>query len=121
CGPDAENTATDLNTLALPHPRLARNSEAEPLYRRAIAIDEKVLGKDHPAVAIEYNNLALFLVQNQHKYDEAEPLYRRAIEILEKDVLGEDVATRYNTLMLQHVVTGYNNLTLLLQAQHKYD
>ena len=35
--------------------------EAEPLYRRAIEIDEKVLGKDSPTVAIRYNNLALLL------------------------------------------------------------
>ena len=32
--------------------------EAEPLYRRAIEIGEKALGKDHPNVAIRYNNLA---------------------------------------------------------------
>ena len=62
--------------------------QAEPLYRRAIEIDEKVLGKDNPDVATHYNNLAFFLY-NQGKYDQAEPLYRRAIEIDEK-VLGKD-------------------------------
>src|SRR5262249_45800317 len=71
-GPDARETATALNNLALTYSRLARNNEAEPLYRRAIDIDEKVLGKDHPAVAIQYNNLALFLVQNQPKYHKAQ-------------------------------------------------
>ena len=35
--------------------------EAEPLYRRAIEIGEKALGKDHPNVAIRYNNLASLL------------------------------------------------------------
>ena len=32
--------------------------EAEPLYLQALAIDEKVYGKDHPDVAIDLNNLA---------------------------------------------------------------
>jgi hypothetical protein len=32
--------------------------DAEPLYRRAIEIDEKILGKEHPDVATRYNNLA---------------------------------------------------------------
>lgn len=38
--------------------------EAEPLCRRALEIREKVLGKDHPDVAKQLNNLAL-LCQNQ--------------------------------------------------------
>jgi hypothetical protein len=45
-------------------------------------IDEKVLGKEHPAVAIGYNNRAL-LLQAEGRYAEAEPLSRRAIEILQ--------------------------------------
>ena len=32
--------------------------EAQPLYRKAIEIGEKTLGKDHPDVATRYNNLA---------------------------------------------------------------
>jgi tetratricopeptide (TPR) repeat protein len=40
------------------------------------------LGKDHPEVAIRYNNLA-GLLRAQGKYDQAEPLYRRAIEIFQ--------------------------------------
>jgi tetratricopeptide (TPR) repeat protein len=61
---------------------LARYTEAEPLIRRAIEIDEKALGKDHPEVAAHYNNLAL-LLEYQGKYAEAEPLYRRAMEIVQ--------------------------------------
>lgn len=38
--------------------------EAEPLCKRALEIREKVLGKDHPDVAKQLNNLAL-LCQNQ--------------------------------------------------------
>jgi tetratricopeptide (TPR) repeat protein len=60
-GPDAAETATALNNLALTYERLARSTEAEPLYRRAIEIDEKALGKEHPDVATRCNNLASLL------------------------------------------------------------
>ena len=63
-----------MNNLALTYKTLARYTEAEPLYRRAIEIDEKALGKDHPDVATAYNNLAS-LLEDQGKYAEAEPLY----------------------------------------------
>ena len=32
--------------------------EAEPLYHKALAIDRKVYGNEHPAVARDLNNLA---------------------------------------------------------------
>ena len=35
--------------------------EAEPLYRRGLAISEKALGPDHPGVATTLNNLAQLL------------------------------------------------------------
>ena len=38
-----------------------RLAEAEPLMRRALAIDEKTLGADHPNLAIRLNNLASLL------------------------------------------------------------
>src|SRR5262249_9741218 len=61
----------------------AQYAEAEPLYKRAIAIDEKALGPEHPDLATWLNNLAE-LYRNQGKYAEAEPLYKRAIAIDEK-------------------------------------
>jgi tetratricopeptide (TPR) repeat protein len=67
-GPDAAETATALNDLAVTYRSLARYTEAEPLLRRAIEIDEKVLGKDHPGVGRDYDNLAV-LLQAQGKYD----------------------------------------------------
>ena len=71
-------------------------AEAETLFRRAIEIDEKALGKDHPTVATDYNNLAR-LLQDQGKYAEAEPLYRRPIEIFQA-TLGTDHS---NTVMVK--------------------
>jgi tetratricopeptide (TPR) repeat protein len=54
--------------------------EAEPLLKRALQINEKRLGPEHPNTATSLNNLAL-LYQAQGKYEEAEPLLKRALQI----------------------------------------
>ena len=80
-----------------------RYAEAEPLYKRALAISEKALGPEHPDVAIRLNNLAV-LYWAQGRYAEAEPLLKRALAIREK-ALGLDhpdtKATRRNLQMLR--------------------
>ena len=58
-----------------------RLGEAEPLYRRALAIDEKSFGPDHPNVAIRLNNLAQ-LLRATNRLAEAEPLMRRTVAIV---------------------------------------
>jgi len=58
-----------------------RLGEAEPLLRRALAINEASLGKDHSAVAAALNNLAQ-LLQATNRLGEAEPLLRRALTIV---------------------------------------
>ena len=58
-----------------------RLGEAEPLYRRALAIDEASLGEDHPEVATDLNNLAT-LLQATNRLDDAEPLMRRVLAIV---------------------------------------
>ena len=50
--------ATGLNNLALLLQDTNRRGEAEPLYRRALAIGEASFGPDHPDVANRLNNLA---------------------------------------------------------------
>ncbi len=59
----------------------AQHADAEPLYRRVLAIDEQSLGTDHPNVAIRLSNLAQ-LLQDTNRLDEAEPLMRRHVVIL---------------------------------------
>ena len=61
------------------------------LYRRAVAIDEKSLGPEHPNTSRDLCNLA-FLLQATGRLNEAEQLYRRAIVVLEKS-FGSDHAT----------------------------
>jgi len=54
----------------------------------ALAMCEKTLGADHPAVAKSLNNLAQLYLK-LHRYTEAEPLFREALAIREKR-LGPD-------------------------------
>jgi hypothetical protein len=65
-----------------------RLSEAEPLMRRALAIDEAGYGKDHPKVATDLNNLAM-LLQATNRLAEAEPLMALGFAVFWKS-LGFD-------------------------------
>ena len=98
-----------LNWQGLSLHAAGKYTEAEPLYRRALAINEKQLGPEHPDVAISLNNLA-GLFHAQGKYAEAEPLYRRALAINEKQLGPEHPS----------IATSLNNLAELLRAQGKH-
>ena len=63
-------------------------SQAESLYGRALVINEKALGPDHPDVALNLSNLA-YLNVTQSQFAVAEPLHRRSLAIREK-ALGAD-------------------------------
>ncbi|MGB4914137.1 MAG: tetratricopeptide repeat protein, partial [Candidatus Dechloromonas phosphoritropha] len=65
-----------------------RLAAAEPLMRRALAIDEASFGANHPNVAIRLNNLAQ-LLRATNRLAEAEPLLRPALAICIKS-LGPD-------------------------------
>ena len=99
-----------MNDLAGLYRDQGRYADAEPLYKRALAIYEKALGPDHPHVATSLNNLAGLYV-NQGRYDAAEPLFKRALAISEK-ALGPDHPD---------VATSLNNLALLYRNQGRYD
>ncbi len=73
----------------------ALTAEAEPLFRRALAINEKYYEPDDPEVAESLSNLARVL-QDTTRYIEAEPLIRRAILIEEKR-FGADHFFRRNS------------------------
>jgi tetratricopeptide (TPR) repeat protein len=72
--------ATGLNNLAELLSATNRLAEAEPLYRRALAITEKSFGPEHPKVATGLNNLAL-LLSATNRLAEAEPPYRQVLRI----------------------------------------
>ena len=60
-----------------------KHAQAELLFRRAIAIDEKALGPEHPHVAIGLENYA-DLLRKMNRDAEAEKLEARAQAIRAK-------------------------------------
>ena len=83
-GNDADTEAAALmNQLGLYLYTQSLYTEAEPLFWRALAIDEKIRGSEHPEVATRLNNLAQ-IFKETNRLNEAEPLYRRALKIVEK-------------------------------------
>jgi tetratricopeptide (TPR) repeat protein len=88
------------------HGALAAYAAARPLYERALAIDEKALGPEHPDTATSLNSLTL-LLQEQGDLAGARPLAERSLAIYEK-ALGPEHPDTANSL---------NNLAFLLQAQ----
>ena len=87
---------------------IAQYEDAEPLFRRALAIDEASLGNDHPKVARDLNNLAA-LLQVTNCLAEAEPLYRRALAIDEASYGPNH----------PEVARDLNNLAMLLKATNR--
>ena len=87
------------NELATLLHRTNRLEEAEPLMRRALAIDGAVFGKQHPVLATRLNNLAQ-LLKSTNRIEDAELLMRRALAI-DEAAFGRqhpNVAIRLNNL-----------------------
>ena len=115
-GPNHPDVAMSLNKLAeyfifmgkfglLTHK--IRSVEAEPLCKRALEINKKTFGSNHPSVAITISNLAE-LYKNQQRYVYAEPLFKQALET-QKQILGPnhpDVATILNNLAEMYAAQG---------------
>lgn len=89
----ASPTALLMNQLGVMYLTKSLYREAEPLMRRALAIDEASFGEDHPDVAIDLNNLAA-LLQAINRLTDAEPLMRRALVIFIESVGAEHPSSR---------------------------
>ena len=99
--------AAVLNCLAQVYEKQGKYSEAEPLYQRVLAIDEKVLGKDHGAIINDLDNLAVTYIK-QKKYKEAEELFTKAVALDEK-TYGKDhpkTAADLSYLVLLYDIEG---------------
>jgi tetratricopeptide (TPR) repeat protein len=86
----------------------AAYSEAEPLMRRALQIDETSYCLDHPDVARDLNNLAGLLLDTNRR-SEAEPLMHRAL-LIDETSYGQDHPS---------VARDLNNLAQLLEASNR--
>jgi tetratricopeptide (TPR) repeat protein len=98
-GEDDPKTLLDAAAYAAVLDGLERYDESEPIYRRALAIFERVYGPEHFEVAATLHNLAAVLAARGDR-QEAEQYYRRTLAIREK-LLGPgspDVALTRNNL-----------------------
>jgi len=93
-----------IGLLASHKEKTAEYDSARKLYMRALEVDEKANGQDHPSVATVVNNLGSVL-QDLGDLQEARKCYERAIRIDEK-VYGKDHPS---------VATDVNNLGLVLK------
>jgi tetratricopeptide (TPR) repeat protein len=82
-GNDSPSVSDNIGTLASIAYLQGRSADAERLFRSRLAIDERVLGPDHPDVAITLNNLARVLIERR-AFAAAAPLLDRAIAITRK-------------------------------------
>jgi tetratricopeptide (TPR) repeat protein len=81
-------------------------AEARPYYERALAIQEKALGSDHPDTARSLNNLGA-LLDSMGDLAGARPYYERALAIWEKALGSDHPDTAYS----------YNSLGMLCDAE----
>src|ERR1700760_1173202 len=81
--PPSRDLAGALNNLAEVYSGMGRDTEAEALYKRALAVMEKAGALDSVDLAPELTHLAA-IYERQSRYAEAEPLFKRALALREK-------------------------------------
>lgn len=72
--------ALTLNNLAFLHQSQGHYAQAEPLFKRSLAIREKALGPEHPHVATSLENISR-LYTKMEKMDAAKQFADRAAKI----------------------------------------
>ena len=104
-GPEDRRFASSLNNLAALYHDTGRLSEAEPLYRRSLAVWEKL--SEPLEVATLLSNLAR-LCFDLEKYDEVELLSNRALGISQGIAPNHpEVANGLNNLADVRVIQGH--------------
>jgi tetratricopeptide (TPR) repeat protein len=94
-----ERMSITLNNLALCYCAQGKHEKSEPLYQKALSIDEIVLSGGVRALAEDFYNIGTHYRQ-QGFYDRAEPLYAKALKLWQ-DHLGdscEEVGRCLNSL-----------------------
>src|SRR5579884_4270524 len=80
---EREDVCSILNNLGVLYKYTRKFDKAEAVYRRALALAEKVYGSEHTETATIYHNLG-GLEHARGRYAEGEPYARRSVEIRSK-------------------------------------
>ncbi|HJT57569.1 MAG TPA: FxSxx-COOH system tetratricopeptide repeat protein, partial [Ktedonobacteraceae bacterium] len=83
---------------------------AQPLFERALIINEQEFGFDHPLTVYNLNNLAE-VYRKQGQYERTEECYKRILDLLE----------RVHDPEYPLAATIHNNLAMLYHQQGKYE
>ena len=108
--------AVALNNLALLRRLQGDFDQAESLYQRAVAAEQKNFGQDHPEVATSLLSLAA-LYRARGKGAQAEQTYRQALLLLEKTVGDQDPLTMETRARLAESTGQYQ--ILLVQTRQE--
>jgi tetratricopeptide (TPR) repeat protein len=111
---DDRERALVSNSLALLYYYTAKWQQAEPLYRRSLAIAEQAYGPEHPTVAAGLNNLAQ-LLQATNRLAAAEPLFHRMAAIFHRF----DQHTGHEHPSMQAGLENYRRLLNALEVPPK--
>jgi Tfp pilus assembly protein PilF len=68
-GSEHPDIAQSLNNLAGLYRKQGKDEQAEPLFQRALAIDEKVFGPDHPKTKRVQENYSKLLKKRDGKQE----------------------------------------------------
>ena len=93
-GQDHSLVARILDNLAAIYFEQQEFAKAEPLYRRAVAIQEETLGRDHPDLAASLSDYAILLKKTHRKKQGAQ------METLARNILSRNPPDR----MAQHTI-----------------
>ena len=91
-------------------------TEAENMYRRALAIQDRSLGRDHPATALTLNNLGGLLAV-RGDFAQAETMQRAALGTMEK-VFGEQHPD--TAAVLTSLAIALDNQGKIVEAEATY-
>ncbi|NQT33302.1 MAG: tetratricopeptide repeat protein [Candidatus Omnitrophica bacterium] len=102
-----EESASELTDKAMELYQQEKYSEAFKMLKKALEVNKKNLGPDHPDVSDSMFYLAQ-LYSSQGKYTEAEPLYKQALVIRVKHSGPDDssVANILESMAYFYKVTG---------------
>jgi tetratricopeptide (TPR) repeat protein len=107
---ELEEAARLLNNAGSHLRQRARYADAERLFQRSLAINQKVHGSNDAKVALVLNNLAT-IYDRLGQYDKAEPLYQRALWI-DQNTQGPDHPD---------TAVDLNNLAEIYRSRGEYD
>eukprot|EP00041_Stephanoeca_diplocostata_P031171 m.964675 g.964675 ORF g.964675 m.964675 type:complete len:881 (+) comp23904_c0_seq7:236-2878(+) len=108
--PDHAAIADDFSSLGLVYKLKGDSKLAVDYYKRAIALQRRVLGPEHPDLASSYNNLGV-VYERIGDYDEA-------ISLLKK---SHDIKAKIHGMEHPSIATSYNNIAIAYNYKGDYD